>query len=352
MKYGLVLEGGGVRGAFHVGVWKALRKMGIELCAVAGASIGAINGALIAQGEYDIAMKLWRQIAAGDIVALPETLTDDTDIFRIENLPAFLRELYNKNGLDLSPLEELLNGIIDEKKLRSSGIDFGISLMSLSAGKGMYRFANEIPKGELVDYIIASASILGAKRIKHETLTDGGLYDNLPVNMLLDKGINDIITVSVSGIGIKRGYDGAGKNIISISSKEAQTGIMDFDKKGISRAIDAGYIECLRTFGKVRGEIYAIGAEDYTEARSRYSAELISNLEKAADILGVNKSVIYTFDGLRQIVTENYYAAAQKDEIPLVRAVKAIGTPVPLKIKTDTDDAASAIAYFIRGSRI
>ena len=41
MKYGLVLEGGGVRGAFHVGVWKALRKMNIEICAVAGASIGA-----------------------------------------------------------------------------------------------------------------------------------------------------------------------------------------------------------------------------------------------------------------------------------------------------------------------
>ena len=351
MKYGLVLEGGGVRGAFQVGVWKALRKMNIEICAVAGASIGAINGALIAQDEYDTAMKLWRQIAAEDIVALPKEITDDSDIFKIENLPLFLRELYNKNGLDLTPLEDLLNGIIDENKLRSSGVDFGISLMSLSNIKGMYKFLNEIPAGELVDYIIASSSILGSKKINDEKLTDGGLYDNLPVNMLLDKGINDIIAVTVSGIGIRRGYDGGGKNIIRISTKGAQTGIMDFDTKGISRMIDSGYIECLRAFGKVSGDIYALSAEEYHKARSRYSAELLSGLEKAADILGVNKSVIYTFDGLRQTVTESYYAAAQKEETPLVKAVKAIGTPAPLKIKNDTDDAASAIAYFTRGVR-
>ena len=48
-EYGLVLSGGGTRGAFQVGVWKALTELGIKIKAIAGASIGSLNGALILQ---------------------------------------------------------------------------------------------------------------------------------------------------------------------------------------------------------------------------------------------------------------------------------------------------------------
>jgi NTE family protein len=45
--YGIILEGGGARGAYQVGVWKALRKLGIDYCGVAGTSVGALNGAMM-----------------------------------------------------------------------------------------------------------------------------------------------------------------------------------------------------------------------------------------------------------------------------------------------------------------
>ncbi len=62
--YGVVLQGGGTKGSYHIGVWKALRELGIEIGAVTGTSIGgALNGgAFIAQNMYDEALKVWENI--------------------------------------------------------------------------------------------------------------------------------------------------------------------------------------------------------------------------------------------------------------------------------------------------
>jgi len=46
-EYGLALEGGGARGAYQIGAWKALKEAGVKINAVAGTSVGALNGALI-----------------------------------------------------------------------------------------------------------------------------------------------------------------------------------------------------------------------------------------------------------------------------------------------------------------
>ena len=56
---GLVLEGGGAKGSFHIGVLKALFESGYTFDGVAGTSIGAINGAIVAQGDFDKLYDLW-----------------------------------------------------------------------------------------------------------------------------------------------------------------------------------------------------------------------------------------------------------------------------------------------------
>ena len=52
-KTAIVLAGGGSRGAYQIGVWKALREMGIDYQLVTGTSVGALNGVLMVQQEYD-----------------------------------------------------------------------------------------------------------------------------------------------------------------------------------------------------------------------------------------------------------------------------------------------------------
>ena len=51
-EYGLVLEGGGAKGAYQIGAWKALKEAGIRIKGIAGTSVGALNGALIAMDEF------------------------------------------------------------------------------------------------------------------------------------------------------------------------------------------------------------------------------------------------------------------------------------------------------------
>lgn len=368
MKYGLVLAGGGVRGAFHIGVWKGLREMGMELCAVAGTSIGAINGALIAQDEYEKAFGLWRSISIDDIIALPDCMEGERNIFKLKNAAGIAKDIYKNAGLNMAPLEEMLRGIIDEKKLRASAIDFGMAAFSLTDKKGIYKFIREIPDGQLIDYILASASILSAKTIGFEKLSDGGMYDNMPVSMLAEKDISDIITVDVQGIGINRGFFGAGKNIIQIRSREPQTGIMEFDTGGISRSIDEGYLAAMKAFGRVMGDMYCFNSADYLLSIGRYGSELISGLEKAAKILDINSLEVYNPDGLTQMVMDAYEKQAIKsgadfsdssiekirregDNVLLVWLVKTLEgkktfVTDKLSVLGSIYDAASAILYF------
>ncbi len=343
MRYGLALAGGGVRGAFHIGVWRALRKTGVEICAAVGTSVGAINGALIALDEYDEAVRLWRNISADDIVALPKCMQGQHDLFALKNLPPVIREIYKNGGLDMSPLKRLLNRVVDEDKLRRSDIMFGLALLSLSDKKGVYRFADEIPRGELTDYIVASASIFGSKRVNSETLSDAGLYDNLPVNMLLQRGIKDIIAVDAGGIGINRAPSAADANIITVRAARPQTGIMDFNRAGIVRAMEEGYIACMRALGHAAGGTYSFASDDYISARARYSPDLISGIEKAAEMLRINPFEIYTFDGLKQLVLDCYRAEAMRADTPLVKAVRSVNDG---GARGDTLKAAAAISYF------
>ena len=60
---GLALEGGGARGAYQIGVVKALIENGYEFDGFVGTSIGAINAAILAQGDFDKALGLWTDIS-------------------------------------------------------------------------------------------------------------------------------------------------------------------------------------------------------------------------------------------------------------------------------------------------
>jgi NTE family protein len=68
--HGLVLEGGGAKGAYQVGAVKALVEMGYEFSAIAGTSIGAINGAFIVSGQLDFIYSIWE---AGEIIRVIKT---------------------------------------------------------------------------------------------------------------------------------------------------------------------------------------------------------------------------------------------------------------------------------------
>ena len=66
--YALALEGGGAKGAWQIGAWRALREAGIRVNAVAGSSVGSLNGALIAMGDLEKAEEIWRNIRYSQVM--------------------------------------------------------------------------------------------------------------------------------------------------------------------------------------------------------------------------------------------------------------------------------------------
>ena len=77
-EYGLVLEGGGAKGAFQIGAWKALVKAGVRIRGIAGTSVGGLNGALIAAGEVSEAEALWENMTYSQVMDVND---EDADAF-------------------------------------------------------------------------------------------------------------------------------------------------------------------------------------------------------------------------------------------------------------------------------
>lgn len=71
-KLGIVLDGGGGRGAYQIGVWKYLKesKLYNSISAISGTSVGGLNSCLFALDEYNLAETIWMQKIQDKILSI------------------------------------------------------------------------------------------------------------------------------------------------------------------------------------------------------------------------------------------------------------------------------------------
>lgn len=268
MEYGLVCTGGGARGAYHAGVYKALTKMNMTVSAVTGTSIGAVTGALIAAGETENIIRLWHTITLEKLTGKKHPLCRcDTDC-----------------------IKKLLDEIINEDKIRRSDILFGFEVFSARDKRNHELFISDVPYGKLTQYLTASVCmpIFKAVKIDGEKYIDGGMIDNAPVDMLINKGFNNIIISDDHGIGHERSMKQYKENIIRIRCKNPFGGILNFDKSVTRCAISQGYFDCLHEFGAVSGDIYAFENNSYCNYIKQYGKSTLKHLEEKAQKLGID----------------------------------------------------------------
>ncbi|SHK02376.1 patatin-like phospholipase family protein [Tepidibacter formicigenes] len=266
---GLILEGGGSRGSYQIGAYKALKELGIDFDGLAGTSVGALNGAFIIQGEFKKAEELWTTIEPQMVMNIDMEVFEkikDIDI-NVKNFNVILKILssaLNSRGLDISPLKKILTENIDELKIRNSKKDFGIVTISLNGFKPERLFLEDIPENMLVNYLIASASlpIFKLEKINGKLYLDGGFYDNLPIRLLKDKGYDELIVVRLYGIGRKRRVNTKGINITYINPSDNLGGTLNFTNKRSEKNIKMGYYDALKTFKKFEGNKYYIKPND------------------------------------------------------------------------------------------
>lgn len=201
-KYGLALAGGGAKGAYQFGVWTALRELGIEIQGIVGTSIGALNGAAIIQGDYDALYELWHNLKASYILNISDEIYDkirnvDFSSTSFSELFDEVKHIIDLDGLDVSPLKDLIHSILNEEKIRNSGMDFGLVTVSITDLEALELYIEDIPEGQLKDYLLATAYLpfFKRERLQGKYFLDGMYYNNLPTNMLVEKGYDRIIEV-------------------------------------------------------------------------------------------------------------------------------------------------------------
>ena len=153
-EYGIVLDGGGARGAYQIGAWKALKEAGVKINAVAGTSVGALNGALICMDDVENAVRIWSELTFSRVMDV-----DDAWMTRLFDGEIPLGEAFGEvwkvlgeGGVDITPLKNLIHEMIDEKKIRSSGKEFCILTFSLSEMEEKDLSLEEIPEGLLEEF--------------------------------------------------------------------------------------------------------------------------------------------------------------------------------------------------------
>lgn len=257
--YGLVLEGGGGRGAYQMGACKAIKEMGFDVSMVAGTSVGALNGAMVVQGEIDRAFDIWYNLSPSRVIQFTgnELANYVDNRFRPEALRQFvagIKRVIAEGGLDISPLEKLVKSVLDEDRIRKSPIGFGVVTVDLTGRKAVEIYKDEIPSGLLIDYVIASASFPVFKRtiIDGRAYIDGALYNVLPINLVSSKGYKDIIVLRTYGIGMKRRVNTDSLNIISISPSESLGSTLDFSNATARRNLRTGYNDAVNVLKKLK----------------------------------------------------------------------------------------------------
>lgn len=200
MKTAWVLCGGGSRGAYEIGVWEALREAGMCPDIVTGTSIGALNGALIVQNDYPAAVHLWENLRIDDVMKDGLDLELTSIMENKQKLTGFLKKYINEKGADNTPLKDMIRTLVDENRLRSSPIDFGLVTVRYPSLQAAEITRSEIPAGQLGDYLIATASCFPAFPIYEfagQQYIDGGYQDNLPIALALRMGAEQVLAIDL-----------------------------------------------------------------------------------------------------------------------------------------------------------
>ncbi|GAP64786.1 hybrid CAP effector domain/patatin phospholipase protein [Mizugakiibacter sediminis] len=181
---GLVLSGGGARGFAHIGVVRALREAGIAIDAVGGTSIGAIIGAGVACGWDDAAMLANYRRAFVEGKPLRDWTLPFIALTRGRRTSLLLREAFGAHDIEDLP------------------IPFFCLSADLTGGHAVIH-----RDGPLWLWLRASSAIPGVlPPVLHRghVYVDGAVINNLPVDVLREDGLGEIIAVDIGADDVLR----------------------------------------------------------------------------------------------------------------------------------------------------
>ena len=176
----LALGSGGARGYAHIGVINELRSRGYEVAGVAGSSMGALVGGLLAAGSLDEFAEWAATLTQRAVLRLLDPSITAPGVFRAGKFLDAVRD------------------ILGEATIESLPIPYTAVTTDLIAGKSVW-----LQRGSMVEAIRASIAIPGVIAphvLDGRLLADGGILDPLPMAPIASVNADLTVAVSVSGI--------------------------------------------------------------------------------------------------------------------------------------------------------
>lgn len=258
-KLGIVLDGGGGRGAYQIGVWKYLKesKLYNSISAISGTSVGGLNSCLFALDEYNLAETIWRQKIQDKILSI------DIDIkeicgkialqFGIQNfvpgasIISFFTMLSTRGYFSRKGLIEIIDEYIDLNELSKMEFPIYATCVELPLFETRYFKLNGYDTETIKKILLATSAIpiiFPKEEIEGKYYYDGGIKDNSPITPLYEEGCTDIIVIHLKADEILKDRR-EGVNIYEICPQEDLgnffKGTLDFSTEGAYRRIEQGY---------------------------------------------------------------------------------------------------------------
>ena len=308
-KTGLVFSGGGGKGAYEIGVWKALEEYGTDrmVGAVSGGSVGGLNGALFIHGDYFAAEKLWKSIDTDKILQLDlaEIAKKVVTALAVSPIPGMNKAKFLSNaaawlkGKGWFTRDGLIR-LIEESGvcpvLESSAIPFHVCVLNGNTGRLEYPRLNGKPKEEVSLWLLATSAIpgiFGSVDINGSEYYDGcvfpGKFGNAtPYQPLIDEhGCTHIINVYLDRAPVMRkeqdGYQGVKFwNIVPAKEFEGMICSLNFSPENIEKLIKQGYRDTrkiLEQFDEflVEEENYAEKADELKASNKKFQEAIVQN---------------------------------------------------------------------------
>jgi NTE family protein len=196
-------------------------------------------------------------------------------------------------------MRELMQKYIDVDIVYNSKIEYGMVTTSVNVkNKSLEVFKEDIDKEEFYDYLLASSCfpIFKPQKIGDKQYLDGGMYDNVPINMLLNKGYSNIIVVDISNGGISRKLQNKKAYIKIIKPNEELGGPFDFDKSRIKKNMKMGYLDTMKAFNKLQGHYYYFDTKDFEKFLDLFNLRIIYGLEIAAKLYNIELYKVYSYE--------------------------------------------------------
>ena len=323
-KRALVLAGGGAKGSYQVGVWRALQELDWTPDIITGASVGTLNGCLFTMGKIQEAEDLWRSLEIHDVLEVPATL-------KPEELHAFFLDIIRSGGLNVEPLAEMIDRLIDEDAVRTSPIHFGLVMTELGSLRSVQCPIEDIPEGQLKDYMLASSACFPALRpreIDGVKYIDGGWRDNMPLELAAKMGATELIGVDVDGVGLTR------PNLTGLPTRIIRSHwdlgpLFDFDGVRAAKNIALGYMDTMREFGRLGGTAYGILPDENSfmqDFAAEYQAQLSAAISRAPT-LALTEALARQHKHYPAAFSENLTAPTRGAIAPLELAAEMVDVP-------------------------